>query len=53
MRNQKFAKQNTAKMGKPDAAIKKKQEFKSPISPVWLGTSTAHAAPEFALTENL
>lgn len=37
MRNQKFAKQNTAKMGKPEGAIKKKQDFKSPISPLWMG----------------
>jgi hypothetical protein len=37
--NQKFAKENTAKMGKPEGAIKKKQQsFKSPVSPIWLGT---------------
>lgn len=24
-------------MGKPASAIKKKEEFKSPISPLWLG----------------
>ncbi|PSS25221.1 hypothetical protein M430DRAFT_15948 [Amorphotheca resinae ATCC 22711] len=35
-RNQKFAKEQTAKRGKPASEIKKKQEFKSPISPVAL-----------------
>jgi hypothetical protein len=36
--NLKFAKEQTAKMGKPESAIKKKdKDFKSPISPVWLG----------------
>jgi hypothetical protein len=38
LRNQKFAKENTARMGKPESAIKRKdKEFKSPISPLWLG----------------
>jgi hypothetical protein len=38
MRNQKFAKENTARMGKPESAIKKKnKDLKSPISPIWLG----------------
>jgi hypothetical protein len=36
-RNQKFAKEQTAKRGKPQSEIKKKQEFKSPISPLYLG----------------
>ncbi|KIN03826.1 hypothetical protein OIDMADRAFT_118078, partial [Oidiodendron maius Zn] len=36
-RNQKFAKGLTAKMGKPQSEIKKKQDFKSPISPLYLG----------------
>lgn len=37
-RNLKFAKENTAKMGKPESAIKKKdKDFKSPISPIFLG----------------
>ncbi|TVY58119.1 hypothetical protein LCER1_G001624 [Lachnellula cervina] len=35
-RNAKFAKEQTAKRGKPASEIKKKQDFKSPISPVWL-----------------
>jgi len=36
--NAKFAKQNTAKMGKPESAIKKKdKDFKSPVSPAVLG----------------
>jgi len=35
--NQKFAKDLNAKMGKPSSEIKKKQDFKSPISPIWLG----------------
>lgn len=38
MRNQKFAKENTTRMGKPESAIKKKdKDQKSPISPIWLG----------------
>lgn len=38
MKNQKFAKENTARMGKPESAIKKKdKDQKSPISPIWLG----------------
>ncbi|TVY14222.1 hypothetical protein LARI1_G006096 [Lachnellula arida] len=36
-RNAKFAKEQSAKRGKPASEIKKKQDFKSPISPVWLG----------------
>jgi len=37
-RNEKFAKGQTAKRGKPQSEIKKKQqEFKSPVSPVYLG----------------
>ncbi|KAH6672855.1 hypothetical protein B0J14DRAFT_591864 [Halenospora varia] len=35
--NAKFAKEQTAKRGKPATEIKKKQDFKSPISPLWLG----------------
>ncbi|KAM3078609.1 hypothetical protein ACMFMG_006479 [Clarireedia jacksonii] len=35
--NLKFAAKNEGKMGKPEAAIKKKENFKSPISPFWLG----------------
>ncbi|TVY47722.1 hypothetical protein LOCC1_G002401 [Lachnellula occidentalis] len=35
-RNAKFAKEQTAKRGKPASEIKKKQDFKSPISPFWL-----------------
>ena len=37
-RNQKFAKEQSARRGKPASEIKKKQDFKSPISPLWLGT---------------
>jgi hypothetical protein len=46
MSNQKFAKENTAKMGKPEGSTlkKKQQTFKSPVSPIWLGTSN-HNAP--------
>jgi len=36
-RNAKFAKEQSAKRGKPASEIKKKQDFKSPISPFWLG----------------
>ena len=43
--NQKFAKENTAKMGKPEGALKKKQQsFKSPVSPIWLSMSN-HCNP--------
>ncbi|KAH8650838.1 hypothetical protein BGZ60DRAFT_420960 [Tricladium varicosporioides] len=35
--NAKFAKDQTAKRGKPATEIKKKQDSKSPISPLWLG----------------
>ncbi|KAF8847015.1 hypothetical protein BDZ45DRAFT_682143 [Acephala macrosclerotiorum] len=35
-RNEKFAKQQTLKRGKPASEIKKKQDFKSPISLGWL-----------------
>ncbi|KAG9243619.1 hypothetical protein BJ878DRAFT_423194, partial [Calycina marina] len=35
--NIKFNNGNMNKMGKPTAEIKKKQEFKSPVSPFWLG----------------
>jgi len=34
--NAKFSSLNEKKMGKPPAAVKKEQ-FKSPISPLWLG----------------
>ncbi|KAK0739226.1 hypothetical protein B0T21DRAFT_285998, partial [Apiosordaria backusii] len=37
--NQKFAKENEARMGKSEEQIKKKipkEQLKSPISPVWL-----------------
>ncbi|KAF8422873.1 hypothetical protein EV426DRAFT_604127 [Tirmania nivea] len=36
--NEKFAKREELKRGKPESAIKaKKEKFKSPISPLWLG----------------
>ncbi|KAG9230241.1 hypothetical protein BJ875DRAFT_162582 [Amylocarpus encephaloides] len=35
-RNAKFAKEQTARRGKAPQEIKKKQDFKSPISPFWL-----------------
>lgn len=55
MRNQKFAKENTARMGKPESAIKKKdKDLKSPISPVWLGMDGAVPLwPTMALTMSL
>ena len=37
--NDKFKKAQDAKRGKPASEIKKKEEFKSPISPIWLGRS--------------
>ncbi|EHK97910.1 hypothetical protein GLAREA_06438 [Glarea lozoyensis ATCC 20868] len=36
-RNAKYAKIETAKRGKAPQEIKRKQDFKSPISPFWLG----------------
>jgi len=38
--NDKFKKAQDAKRGKPASEIKKKEEFKSPISPIWLGMSS-------------
>jgi len=35
--NSKFSKDIEKKMGKPTQDVKKKQEFKSPVSPFWLG----------------
>lgn len=50
MSNQKFAKENTAKMGKPEGALKKKQQsFKSPVSPIWLGMSNHYTTSPTAL----
>jgi hypothetical protein len=47
MRNQKFAKENTARMGKPESAIKKKdKDLKSPISPIWLGRLPRRRKPD-------
>jgi hypothetical protein len=37
--NEKYAKQESAKRGKPESAIKKKEKFKSPVSTVWIGMS--------------
>ncbi|KUJ15576.1 uncharacterized protein LY89DRAFT_117044 [Mollisia scopiformis] len=37
-RNAKFAKEQSLKRGKPASEIKKKQDFKSPISLGWLST---------------
>jgi len=36
-RNAKFVKEQDARRGKAPTEIKKKQDFKSPISPLWLG----------------
>ena len=35
--NEKFKKSQDAKRGKSASEIKKKEDFKSPISPLWLG----------------
>jgi len=35
--NKKFAKTLDAKRGKAPQEVKKKEQFKSPISPLWLG----------------
>ncbi|PMD13776.1 hypothetical protein NA56DRAFT_651430 [Hyaloscypha hepaticicola] len=37
--NEKFKKAQDAKRGKPASEIKKRENFKSPISPLWLGKS--------------
>lgn len=36
--NERYARQEAAKRGKPESAIKQKQKFKPPISPIWIGT---------------
>ncbi|MCJ1241126.1 hypothetical protein MMC14_009130 [Varicellaria rhodocarpa] len=35
--NERYARQESSKRGKPESAIKQKQKFKPPISPVWIG----------------
>ncbi|KAF6223788.1 hypothetical protein HO173_013214 [Letharia columbiana] len=35
--NEKYARQEAAKRGKPESAIKQKQKFSPPISPLWIG----------------
>ncbi|KAM0802585.1 hypothetical protein BDR22DRAFT_794265, partial [Usnea florida] len=35
--NERYARQEAAKRGKPESAIKQKQKFNPPISPVWIG----------------
>jgi Ribosome associated membrane protein RAMP4 len=39
--NEKFKKAQDAKRGKPASEIKKRENFKSPISPLWLGKSSS------------
>ncbi|KAI9812652.1 MAG: hypothetical protein M1832_000372 [Thelocarpon impressellum] len=34
--NEKYARQEASKRGKPESAVKAKQNFKSPISTVWI-----------------
>ncbi|CCU75582.1 unnamed protein product [Blumeria hordei] len=36
-RNEKFSKLQNAKRGKANIEVKPKQEFKSPLSPLWAG----------------
>ncbi|KAK0109559.1 hypothetical protein ONS95_002245 [Cadophora gregata] len=43
-RNAKFTKEQNAKRGKPAQELKKKQEFKSPVSPVVLGITLPRLA---------
>lgn len=45
--NEKFKKAQDAKRGKPASEIKKKENFKSPISPLWLGKSSFLTAMQF------
>jgi Ribosome associated membrane protein RAMP4 len=40
--NAKFAKSEQAKRGKPQGQVKRKEEFKSPISKGWIGTLRSH-----------
>ena len=35
--NERYARQEAAKRGKPDGAIKQKSKFNPPISPLWIG----------------
>ncbi|KAI9848735.1 MAG: hypothetical protein M1837_006822 [Sclerophora amabilis] len=35
--NEKYARQESAKRGKPESVTKQKPKTKSPISPVWIG----------------
>jgi len=35
--NERYARQEAAKRGKPESAIKQKQKFSSSISPIWIG----------------
>ncbi|MCJ1386539.1 hypothetical protein MMC17_009665 [Xylographa soralifera] len=35
--NERYARLESAKRGKPESAIKQKQKLKPPISPLWIG----------------
>ncbi|MCJ1288360.1 hypothetical protein MMC26_007715 [Xylographa opegraphella] len=49
--NERYAKLESAKRGKPESAIKQKQKFKQPISPLWIGMSTSSPAPTKSYSE--
>ena len=35
--NERYARQEAAKRGKPETAVKQKQKLSPPISPIWIG----------------
>jgi len=35
--NERYAKQEASKRGKPESAVKQKPKYKPPISPLWIG----------------
>ena len=40
--NERYARQEAAKRGKPESAIKQKQNFSPSISPIWIGALSEH-----------
>ena len=40
--NERYARQESAKRGKPESAVKQKQKFKAPISSFWIGSSNQY-----------
>ena len=44
--NERYARQEAAKRGKPESAIKQKQKFSPPISPIWIGALSEYQEAE-------